>query len=482
MFFNINGNILNIPRHRILKNCLIFQKYDVKVDILEKLYYCLRLIDYKLEHRINLFKDMGVPAINTTLISRSISHLNSNVSKFKDKVDIPPYQSIAVNIFGNEASKEISKLELSDKMTLKQYYQRCLLYCKTHVFNLPYLDDKILLDRYTKIKSISMITETLKVLRTDVGYDEKIIKKNPWVITASSDNIRSLLSNFTDILGIPIVKCLKKYPYLLFEDVENIKRLLILFEKYEIPDKYVKSYMKVFKISNEAFYERIEMMKRHPDLNIWYKHPRMVQMLCQIKKTRHRIQYVNIMDSSKWANPQAFLSSKTVLDKSMQIGLVSSKRNLKHVIMKELGVDESNLLLRHQHWKTAAFAEVVNMLKYLKMHFTIDEIRPNIHIVLYEQSKVEKMLVDLKRQYSKSKRYSFTNSQYLALCLYMLEKDNHFTGDGIWNKERNAKHKYLKDENTVEKSDYNTSPVEDNDNSLSLENNDSIDHMMMHER
>lgn len=77
----------------------------------------------------------------------------------------------------------------------------------------------------------------------------------------------------------------------------------------------------------------------------------------------------------------------------------------------------------------------------------------------------------MKRQYSQSTEYSFTNGQYLALCLYMLEKDNHFTGDGVWSNEQ----KQQSLQNTTEKSDDNTSTVKVNDN-LSIENNDDIDY------
>lgn len=54
------------------------------------------------------------------------------------------------------------------------------------------------------------------------------------------------------------------------------------------------------------------------------------------------------------------------------------------------------------------------------------------------RSVVEELLADLREKYSQSTEYSFTNSQYLALCLYMLEKDTHFTGDGIWSKGHNV--------------------------------------------
>ncbi|XP_011877924.1 PREDICTED: uncharacterized protein LOC105567577 isoform X2 [Vollenhovia emeryi] len=462
-FLDTKKSILNLPRYRMMKNCLICQKYNVKVESLEKLQYCLKLLDYTLEHRINVLKDIGVPVINVSLVNNTIYHLHKKVSKFKEAANIPANQDIAEHIFDGRVPEDISQLELSDNLTVLEYYQRCLLYYKTRVFGLPYLDDKILLSRYMKIKSISMIADTLKVLRVDLQYDDKMIKKNPSVVIASADNIRSLLSSFTDILDIPIVTLLRKHPHILFQDVHNIKQLLMLFKQYEIPEKYVKRYMKVFTTSNEAFHERMEMMKRHPNLNMWYKHPRFLQIVCQIKKTKQRLEYIDIMDSSKWANPNTFLSSAAAIDKSLQTGLVSSKRNLRYILMKELGVDASDLLMRHQHWKTVAFVDIMQMLKYLKKHFTINEIRPNIHIVLYEQSRVKKVLADLKRQYSQSAEYSFTDSQYLALCLYVLEKGNHFTGDGVWSNEQSSKPQSFEEQNAVERFGDNTVEINTKD-------------------
>lgn len=83
---------------------------------------------------------------------------------------------------------------------------------------------------------------------------------------------------------------------------------------------------------------------------------------------------------------------------------------------------------------------------------------------------MEKILADLKQQYSQNTKYSFTNSQYLALCLYVLEKDIHFTGDGVWSNKQNAKQQSSEERNTAEKSVDTT--MEDNNNNLSTENND----------
>ncbi|XP_029154898.1 transcription termination factor 5, mitochondrial [Nylanderia fulva] len=481
-FIDMNKTILNFPRHRLINNCLICQKYDVKASPLLNFGYCLILRNYKLEHRINMLKDIGVPDLNSSLVGKMVYLFRKHIPMFKEKVNIPVEQNIAKNIFdrlGREVPSDISKLESSsNSLTVNQYYQACLLHCKTRVFDLPYLDDKILLHKYMKFKSISMIAETLKILRINLDYNEDLIKKNPFVITAPADNIKLLLNTFTDICGIPIVTLLRKYPRILFEDSDNIKRLLMSFKRYDIPDEYVQKYMKIFQIGDDTFLEQMETIKRHPDLHVWCKHPRVLRIIFHKDKAKDRVGYLNIINRSKWVRPHTVLSTSNDLERFLHTGAstVLSKKALKHIFMQELGVDKKDLLARHPHWKTVGFADIEQMFKYLKTHFTINEICQNIHVILYSQCKVEKVLADLRRRYSQSTEYSFTNSQYLALCLYILEKDTHFTGDGIWNNEHKEKQQSLlssEKEHVAENANDNT--VKSINDSLNIEVNHNID-------
>ncbi|GAB1863117.1 hypothetical protein CAJAP_04196 [Camponotus japonicus] len=464
-FFLMSKNILNIPRHRLINNCFICQKYNVNVNPLLNFQYCLKLTDYKLEHRINVLQDIGVPDLNSTSISRMVHFFRKHISIFKEETNIPK-QNIAKNIFdrlGREVPNDISQLELSsNKLTIDQYYKTCLLHCKTRVFDLPYLDDKILLNKYMKFKSISMIAETLKVLRINLDYNEELIKRNPFVIIASADNIKSLLNSFTDICGIPIITFLRKYPRILFQDADNIKRLLMSFDRYEIPDEYVKKFMRIFEIGNDIFLERMKMIKRHPDLHVWYKHPRILQIIVHKNMAKDRSNYLHTLNRSKWIRPQTILATPSEMERFLHNGTVLSKKGLRHIFMQELGVDKNDLLARHPHWKTVGFVDINQMFQYLKQHFTINEICQNIHIILYKQSKVKKILADLKQHYSQNTKYSFTNGQYLALCLYMLEKDTHFTGDGIWSNGHDVKQQSLEKISVVEGIDNNTVQSTDN--------------------
>lgn len=101
-----------------------------------------------------------------------------HVSAFKEVTNLSADQNIAKNIFGrlgDEVPNEISQLESSDELTINQYYSACLLYYKNQIFDLSYLDDKVILNNYLYFKSISMIAETLKVLRIDLGYDKNMV-------------------------------------------------------------------------------------------------------------------------------------------------------------------------------------------------------------------------------------------------------------------------------------------------------------------
>lgn len=84
---------------------------------------------------------------------------------------------------------------------------------------------------------------------------------------------------------------------------------------------------------------------------------------------------------------------------------------------------------------------------------------------------MEKILADVKQQYSQNTKYSFTNSQYLALCLYILEKDCFVPGNDTSSNKQKAKQQSLEEQNIVEKSDNNTSITKDNNN-LSIEDDD----------
>lgn len=109
-----------------------------------------------------------------------MSHLNRPVYNFKKLTNIPLKQDIKKNILSRFDKSEIDMSQLillNSVMKTKDYYNQCVLFCKNGIFDLPDLDDKVLLETDIKYKSISMIAETLKVLRLDLHCDNQYVSK-----------------------------------------------------------------------------------------------------------------------------------------------------------------------------------------------------------------------------------------------------------------------------------------------------------------
>lgn len=129
--------------------------------------------------------------------------------------------------------------------------------------------------------------------------------------------MKSLLNIFRDtgLVGLSIEKVLKEHPYLLFEDVNNMKQLIKSFKRYNISDEYAHTCMKIFTLSNDVFVKRIRMIMKHPDLHLWCKYPRILQLVFYKNMVMDRVKYLHHMNRIKWAHTQTVLMQGDQLDR-----------------------------------------------------------------------------------------------------------------------------------------------------------------------
>jgi len=131
---------------------------------------------------------------------------------------------------------------------------------------------------------------------------------------ASAENFK-LLSNLDEICGMPVVTFLKKYPYLLLQDINNIKQLLVSFKRYNISNEQIKKHIKIFKMDNIVFLKRIKRLKRHSDLHMWLKSPLLLEMITHLDIVMNRTAFLHATGCMKWAHPHILLHKKSDLEK-----------------------------------------------------------------------------------------------------------------------------------------------------------------------
>lgn len=95
------------------------------------------------------------------------------------------------------------------------------------------------------------------------------------------------------------------------------------------------------------------------------------------------------------------------------------------------------LISRHPNWCHVPLLAVREAVEYLRReNYSSDDIYDNLHIILYPVSRIADKLKSLQDKTNKiiaeASKLELTNSQMLGLCLYAIELEFHFGGDGIW--------------------------------------------------
>lgn len=73
--------------------------------------------------------------------------------------------------------------------------------------------------------------------------------------------------------------------------------------------------MRILIIDNDIFIERMEAIRKHPDLHLWHNYPRILQLIYQKGMVYDRIGYLRLLNRMKWARLQTVLTGKSFMEK-----------------------------------------------------------------------------------------------------------------------------------------------------------------------
>lgn len=361
------------------------------------------------------------------------------VTEFKKKTNIPMEQSIMINLLRHidENISDPPPLELlNESLPLFMHFEKCFLYyimCK-----LGTNDTKSIIRKTRKYKSFNLMTRMLKIFKEEIGVDEKYLQKHLYILDFCPDETENALETLKNIkIGtMTIYEAIKKQPNILQYDSKNIKELLQSIKKFEVDDKAVDYYLKGLNLTNDTFVKKMTYYMSQPDIKVWCKSSRILYFMTHEDVIMSRINYLRKIGFIKWANMHLLTCSNQYFKKYLddELRYTNKRTYVKYILYKELGYDKLhvvNSLMRHPYWNRISFTDMNDTLCSLKNNFSIEDICKNIHLVLYPWPLIDKALEKIQDPFKQKQKY--TSCQLLALCLYLLEKNNHFTGDGVWN-------------------------------------------------
>ncbi|XP_017753740.1 PREDICTED: uncharacterized protein LOC108546262, partial [Eufriesea mexicana] len=443
-----NNVVVNVTEEQIIQNCLILQHMDIQLNEIYHLVPCLMLRPMIVRNRIFILKEIGIDCIDLHHIHGFPLIMRKSIKQFK-KLYVKKLnnESIVDTIFSNivitnnKIHKKLIKIEKQNKVKVGDFYQLCVMYYKK--FQLELSDELAFKRKRLKYQSLKEIKKLVHILKYTCEFNEDILRRNSFLLNLNVDDIEKFFTVFRDVKinDKTMIDIVKRYPRILFCDINNTKQLLQLYETLKISNNSLYFYVKGLKVRKDKFLKRYASIANNLELSIWLKYPRILNMIYCYKLVMNRLNYIQCLNYVNNANIHTYLSNKKVFLRFAEGDVCStgSKRHLLYILSKELGEDKAHMLLlyirRHPFWKYIPLQNINDMLHYLKQHYSIEDICQNIHIILYPRSKIDSTLKLLYKEYSSQAGYKFTPAQYLALCLYKLEKKYHFSGDAVWQSE-----------------------------------------------
>ncbi|CAH1176044.1 unnamed protein product [Phaedon cochleariae] len=383
------------------------------------------------------FHDIGPKTLAKarTLMKRRISFLKSE--KFIHKTtNVPKYlisyiedKNIAAKIPEDYSDEEIWNVIQSK---IIQTYLRLRLGATE--------DDIIKLFRIHKIiknKSLRFIQENIR-LAEDLGFEHRRILKYGYILHSFPAYTQTTLTDLSNLAGANMRQAMLSYPKLFMTDPKNIIKIYGILKEFDIPDEIIRKQMNIFHMSPETVKLRLQEIEKSPDLKVLFSHPRILKLIVHHNRTKSRLSFLQQLQLRCATLSILKTDQNDEFEEYIKEGKDVNKLNDLICFLKDLfSLDEKSLkkmIKLHPFHLQVPLKDMKDTFDYLReQKFKKTSIYKVLYILLYPKEKVRNILTMIR--YNKDIKFnSLSEINKLNLILYFIEKEHHFTGNGIWRK------------------------------------------------
>lgn len=400
-----------------------------------------------IENRTTILRECGfVESLNLLAISKYITIIKQQIKALKNNRLIP-FDLNMMDQLRKQFDMEINpNIDYSDEMrlhTIREHFLDAFLRAR-----LQLTDDELnrLWKSYSKVKNKSFghTQKVVDILQHDLKLTREKIVGNLYLLHADPENLLRYPEVVPSVAGMDIKQVMVKQPKIMMIPCEKVKDLLGHLRAYGIDEVAVIKYSTIMTLSPDTVLARLKQLKNTKEFEVLAKHPRITKLIAYQTKAAIRLDFLQQL-KVRCASLNVLASHSQSFERYVREGYDRTKgRDIAHylnTVFRQQGTDAPEQVKRHPNWFHVPPAQMQETLDYLRSkHFSLDEIYENVQILLYPLSRIVHKLDQLMECKRTKKRHddlgielaSVTPSQMLSLCLYMIELDFHFTGDGIW--------------------------------------------------
>ncbi|XP_055639815.1 transcription termination factor 5, mitochondrial [Toxorhynchites rutilus septentrionalis] len=400
-----------------------------------------------LENRTEILRECGfVESLNIVTLSKYVKLVKQRIKTLKMNHLIPLDLDMIAQLTNQFDPKVSPRIEHNDEILLQDLREKFLNEFLRKRLDLTEAEFKKLWKSYANVKhkSFGHTQRVIDILQYDYKFERDKIVSNLYLLYADPENLLRYPKVVPSIAGMDIADVMLRQPKILMVQCDNVKEVLDLLSKNKIDHAGILKYSTILTLSPSTVSTRLEELRKVREFDILFEHPKILKLIAYQRKAAIRLDFLQQM-KFRCASLNVLTSHSECFEKYVRDGYDRIKgKDTAHylgMVFKNRESEAFKHLKRHPNWFHVPIVQMQEVLQHVLDHgFDLEDIYDNVQILLYPLSRVDRKLDKLLESKNLGKPHEHlgieltatTPSQILSLCLYMIELDFHFTGDGVW--------------------------------------------------
>lgn len=296
-----------------------------------------------------------------------------------------------------------------------------------------------------KHRNLESIVRVIDVLLNQLDFPKERILRNGFLLHSCPDNLIKIYTEVPIIAGVPTKELLLRKPKIAMQNAESIKSIINHVKEFGLPEDRIAKSFEILSLGADTVRERLVELTKVKEFHALMSNPRILRLIHFQTKAKTRLEYLKQL-KLKCASLHVLSSSADSFEKYARDGIDKTKgKDAVNYLCKVFNKSNTEIrqeLVRHPNWCHVPLLSIRSTIDYLRYKkFDDEEISNNLILLLYPKARIEQKLnslLDWKAENGENRMISgvplsaISNTKLLNLCLYFIESDFHFSGDGIW--------------------------------------------------
>lgn len=291
-------------------------------------------------------------------------------------------------------------------------------------------------------KSFKYLCENIEIAQS-LGFTNEKILKYGYLLQNYPKYTRTLLEKYSNLAGADMRKAMRMYPKLVMTSPTNVEKIYEILKQHNIPDTTIRKRMNIFHMSPKTVKLRLEELERSSELKVLMHNPCVLKLIVHHNRAKARLALLKELQL-KCTTVSVLGNDNSKFDVHVKEGRdVNTSSDIRALLKGLFGKDSKESegrLQKHPFYLQVPLVSIEETYNYLRTEkFSSDAIFDVLTILLYPKEKIRDALQQVAA-YAKERNKDLGEVQRLNLILYFIEREHHFTGNGVWLKGEHSDH------------------------------------------